>query len=136
MVEKSRSSLAVLGRIVAEDDGDGRQRGTALAVGQIAGKKIAAEQVEGRIGIVGVDQSCSQLYEVTHLEGSATSEKGRLIGANNGFAGRSRDRIADARSQNGGMVLVRGKIELYPVKSGFGECHGGERGADAIAHSD
>ena len=142
VAEEGGASLAVLGRVVAQDDGDRREGGRALPGGQVAGHGVAVEHVQDGVAVGGVHQGGAQEDEVAHLEGGAASEEGgeirppRRRGDTRQALGGALDRFADARRQDRGVVLVGGEIDLHTVEPGLGEGHRSQGGADAVSHGD
>ena len=87
---------------------------------------------------MGVDQGGSDLDEVTYRGDAAA---GYQIGRVGGLArvvvrGASGNGQADAREQQGSLVLVAGDIHLHAVEARLLEGHRGQRSADLIADGD
>ena len=133
VAEQSRAALAIFGRVVAENDGNGRQRGAALAGSEAAGDQVAAEQVERGIGIASIDYGRAYLDEVADLDRTAPAEHGSGIGAGLRLLGRAQDRIADPRGEDRAGVFVGHEVDLDAIVTRPRKGHWREGRAQQIA---
>ena len=74
VAEKRRTPFVVIGRVIAQDHCNRRQRGRTLPSGEAAGDQVAVEHVEQRIAVAGVHHLGTDLDEITYLESRPSAE--------------------------------------------------------------